>query len=128
MRKFFAAAIIVGATFGVAIAQTNPTDDAPNMGVAPKVINGPGRADVRVFDQDGHPIQNAKVKLESNRSDGFFCETDWGLTNAKGIMVLPPLHMGEVTLKVKANGYQSQVLHIENSSLAQPIRVNMVRK
>ena len=128
MRKFFAAAIIVGATFGVALAQTNSTDPAPNMGVAPKFINGPGRADVRVFDQDGNPIQNAKVKLESNRSDGFFCETDWGLTNAKGIMVLPPLHMGEVTLKVKASGFQSQVLHIENSSLGQPIRVNMVRK
>lgn len=128
MRKFFIAGVIAFAAFGTAFAQSNTTEDAPNMGIAPKFMNGPGRADVRVFDQSGNPIQNARVKLESNRSDGYFCETDWGLTSAKGVMVLPPLHMGVVTLKVKANGYHSQVIHVDNSTLGSPIRVTMIHK
>jgi hypothetical protein len=133
MRKFFAAALIVSASFGAAFAQQplspqDQRDSAPNMGVAPKTENGIGRADVRVFDESGNPVQNASVKLESNRSDGYFCETDWGLTSARGIMVLPPLHMGEVVLKVKANGFRSQTIHIANNSLAEPLRVTLVRK
>jgi hypothetical protein len=36
--------------------------------------------------------------------------------------------MGEVTLKVKAEGYRSQTIHIQNSALAEPIHVTLVRK
>lgn len=131
MRKFFAAALILTASFGVAVsAQPHPVgsqDDTQNMGVAPKEPNGIGRADVRIVDENGNPIR-AQVKLESQRSDGYFCETDWGTASSKGIMVLPPLHMGEVTLKVKAEGYRSQTIHIQNSALAEPIHVTLVRK
>jgi hypothetical protein len=129
MRKFFAAALIVTASFGAALAQQTPgaSDDTPNMGIAPKAMNDIGRADVRVFDQDGNPIQNANLRLVSNRTDGYQCES-WGSTNAKGVMVLLPIHMGDVTLEVKAKGYKKQSIHIPLESLGQPIHVTMVHK
>lgn len=131
MRKFFAAALILTASFGSAFAArpfpVSSQEDTPNMGVAPKEPNGIGRADVRIVDENRNPVR-AQVKLESNRSDGYFCETDWGTASSKGIMVLPPLHMGEVTLKVKAEGYRAQTIHIQNSALAEPIHVTLVRK
>jgi hypothetical protein len=128
MRKIFAAALIVVATFGAALAQSQSVNDAPNMGIAPKFMNGPGRADVRVFDGSGNPISHAKVKLESKRTDGYFCETDWGLTNDHGIIVMPTLHMGHVTLRVRADGFKSQDIELDNSTMGEPIHVNMVHK
>jgi hypothetical protein len=132
MRKLFIVSLIIAATFAVSQAQGgNPSqnpDEPQNMGIAPKAPNGIGRADVRVVDESGNPIRNALVKLESNRSDGYFCETDWGLTNDRGVMVLPPLHMGELKFKVKAKGYRSQELNIPASSLNEPVRVTLVRK
>ncbi|MEO8433308.1 MAG: carboxypeptidase-like regulatory domain-containing protein [Pyrinomonadaceae bacterium] len=132
MRKLFIVSLIIAATFAVGYAQGgNPSqnpDEPQNMGIAPKAPNGIGRADVRVYDEGGNPIRNALVKLESNRSDGYFCETDWGLTNDRGVMVLPPLHLGELKFKVKAKGYRSQELNIPASSLNEPVRVTLVRK
>lgn len=132
MRKLFMASLVIAATFAVGIAQGDKPwqnqDQPQNMGRAPKEPNGIGRADVRIYDENGNPIRNAVVKLESTRSDGFFCETDWGLTNEHGVMVLPPLHMGELKFKVKAKGYRSQELEIPASSLDQPVRITMVRK
>ena len=132
MRKLFIASLMSAASFAVGAAQTgNPsqnTDEPQNMGVAPKAPNGIGRADVRVTDKDGNPIRNALVKLESTRSDGYFCETDWGLTNERGVMVLPPLHMGALKFKVKAKGYRSQEFEVPASSLGQPVKVELVRK
>ena len=132
MRKLFMASLVIAATFAVGIAQGDkPWQDQnqpQNMGIAPKAPNGIGRADVRVYDENGNPIRNALVKLESTRSDGYFCETDWGLTNERGVMVLPPLHMGELKFRVKAKGYRSQEFEVPASSLGQPIRVGLVRK
>ena len=132
MRKLFIVSLIIAATFAISLAQGGNTsqnpDEPQNMGIAPKAPNGIGRADVRVYDESGNPIRNAQVKLESNRSDGYFCETDWGLTNDRGVMVLPPLHMGELKFKVKAKGYRSQELNIPASSLNEPVRVTLVRK
>jgi hypothetical protein len=131
MRKFIVAAFLVTASFSAVFAQQpalSGQEDIQNMGVAPTSPNGIGRADVRVFDEAGNPISNASVKLESNRSDGYFCETDWGLTNERGVIVMPPLHMGQVKLKLKAPGFKSQTIQIDNASLAQPLRVTLVKK
>ena len=132
MRKLFIASLMIAASFAVGAAQTgNPsqnTDEPQNMGVAPKAPNGIGRADVRVTDKDGNPIRNALVKLESTRSDGYFCETDWGLTNDRGVIVLPPLHMGELKFKVKAKVYRSMEMEVPASALANPNRVGMAPK
>lgn len=132
MRKLLIAALITVATFSVGLAQeansSQSTDETPNMGRAPKAPNGIGRADVRVFDEDGKPIKDALVKLESKRSDGFFCETDWGLTNAKGVMALPPLHMGTLKLRVKAKGYKPQDIDLPANTLGEPVRVTLARK
>ncbi len=82
MRKLLAAALIAGATFSVGLAQgtttastSQSTQDIPNMGQAPKAKNGIGRLDLRVIDQNGNPIKGAFAKLESRRTDGFFCES-----------------------------------------------------
>lgn len=132
MRKLFIAAFIIAASFTVGLAQettssNQPTDNIPNMGRAPKEPNGIGRADVRVVDQNGDPVKNASVKLESNRSDGFFCES-WGTTDARGVIALPPLHMGTLKLIVKAKGYQTQKVDVPANSLSEPVRVTIIKK
>ena len=130
MFKLFSASLIIAAACSVGSAQGPAAQDKnepPSQGVAPKTENGVGRADVRVFDQAGNPIRNAYVKLESTRSDGFFCES-WGDTNDRGVIVLPPIHMGSLKLKVKAKGYRPQELDVLASDLADPVRVTLKKK
>ena len=129
MSKVLSAFLIIAATFAVALSQGPSPDpnNPPSQGVAPKVPNGIGRADVRVFDESGNPIRNAYVKLESTRSDGFFCES-WGGTNDRGLIVLPPIHMGSLKLKVKAKGYRTQELEVPTSELGDPVKVTLKKK
>jgi hypothetical protein len=129
MSKFLLSLVIVAATLSVGLAQNqneNPSDP-PSRGVAPKTENGIGRADVRVVDQNGNPVNNALVKLESNRSDGFFCES-WDNTNEHGIAVLPPIHMGTLKFIVKAKGFHKQEIEVPAGSLADPVRVTLRSK
>ncbi len=132
MRKLFAAILIAGATFSAGIAQEtngsqNTQDAAPNMGQAPKQMNGIGRLDLRVLDQNGNPVKGAQAKLESRRTDGFFCESR-NFTDASGVSVLPPLHMGNLKLIVKAKGFQTQTVQVSRDALSQPVRVTLVAK
>lgn len=129
MSKLFSAILIIAATCVVAFPQgpSQNSDQPASQGVAPKVPNGIGRADVRVFDENGNPIRNAYVKLESTRSDGFFCES-WGDTDERGIIALLPIHMGELKLKVKAKGYRSQELVVPASELGDPVHVTLKKK
>jgi hypothetical protein len=129
MSKVLAALLILAATFAVALSQerSQSQNDPPSRGVAPKVENGVGRADVRVFDESGNPIRNAYVKLESTRTDGFFCES-WGDTDEHGIIALPPLHMGTLKLKVKAKGFKTQELEVPAGDLGNPVRVTLKKK
>ncbi len=129
MSKVLSVLLIVFATSGIAFSQkASPNSDNPtSQGIAPKVINGIGRADVRVFDENGNPIRNAYVKLESTRSDGFFCES-WGDTDERGIIALLPIHIGRLKLKVKAKGYHSLMLDVPADQLAAPVRVTLKRK
>ena len=129
MSKVLSLLLIVVATFGIALAQepARNTDEPASQGVAPKEPNGIGRADVRVFDENGNAIRNAYVKLESSRTDGFFCES-WGDTNERGIIALPPIHMGTLKLKVKAKGYQSQELDVPAADLGNPVHVTLKKK
>ena len=127
MSKVLSAAFIILSAFALALAQEPNRDEPPSTGVAPKVINGVGRADVRVRDENGNPIKDAYVKLESTRTDGFFCES-WNDTDARGIAALPPLHMGNLKLKIKAKGYQTQELEIPFDQLGDPVRVTLKKK
>ncbi len=97
------------------------------MGQAPKEMNGIGRLDLRVVDQNGNPVKGAFAKLESKRSDGFFCESR-NFTDANGVSVLPPIHMGDLKLIVKAKGYETQTLNITRDSLGEPLRLTLVAK
>jgi hypothetical protein len=129
MSKFLAALIIAAATVSTSLAH-GPTQDRnspPNMGVAPKVENGVGRLDLRVVDENGNPIRNAYAKLESTRSDGYFCES-WNDSDERGVAVLPPIHMGSLKLIVKAKGFRKLELNVPASSLDQPVRVTLARK
>jgi hypothetical protein len=129
MTKFLAALIIAAATFSIALAQ-GPSQDPnspPNMGMAPKAANGIGRLDLRVVDEDGNPIRNANAKLESTRTDGYFCES-WNDSDERGVAVLPPIHMGNLKLIVKAKGFQKLSLNVPASDLDQPVRVVLHKK
>ena len=128
MSKVLSVSFIILSAFAVAWAQEpNRGDDPPSTGVAPKVINGVGRADVRVRDEKGNPIKDAYVKLESTRTDGFFCES-WNNTDARGLAGLLPLHLGNLKLNSKAMGYQSQELEIPFDQLGEPVRVTLKNK
>jgi hypothetical protein len=129
MSKFLAALIITAAAFSIALAQ-NPSSDPnnpPSLGIAPKVANGIGRLDLRVVDEMGNPIRNAFGKLESRRTDGYYCES-WNDTDERGIAVLPPIHMGNLKLIVKAKGYKKLELNVPTNSLDQPVRITLVKK
>ena len=128
MRKLFLVALIVAVAAAAVPAQQDNTDpkgnDIPNMGRAPDGPNALGRLDARVSDEDGRPVTDAHVKLESTRTDGFFCES-WNSTDARGVAVLPPLHMGHLKLTVKAKGYETQRLEVDPTTLGQPVRVTL---
>lgn len=127
MSKVLSVSFIILSVFACALAQEPNRDDPPSTGIAPKVINGVGRADVRVRDENGNPIKDAFVKLESTRTDGFFCES-WNDTDARGLANLPSLHMGNLKLKIKAKGYQPQELEIPFDQLGDPVRVTLKKK
>src|SRR6266850_4199955 len=128
MSKVLSVLLIIAATFAIALAQEpSQSQNPPSRGVAPKVADGIGRADVRVFDESGNPIRNAYVKLESTRTDGFFCES-WNNTDERGIAALPPLHMGTLKLKVKAKGFKTQELEVPAGNLGDPVRVTLKKK
>jgi len=129
MRKLFILSLLIFAA-AISVLGQNPTQpqnpgEPPNKGMAPKAPNGVGIADVRIFDESGNPIKNAAVKLESKRTDGYFCYTDWFPTDEQGVVVLPAMHMGQLKLKVKAKGYRSQKLHLMTKLLAEPVRVSL---
>ncbi len=129
MSKVLSAVFVIVAAFSVALSQepSRNNDTPPSQGIAPKVPNGIGRADVRVFDEKGNPIRNAYVKLESTRTDGFFCES-WGETDANGVIALLPIHMGSLKLKVKAKGYRPQELDVPADGLGDPVHVTLKKK
>src|SRR5215218_4671010 len=125
MRRLFIATLLVVSAFGAAAAQDN--NEIPNMGRAPKQADGVGRLDLRVVDQDGNPVEGVRADLKSKRSGGFLCES-WNWTDARGVSVLPPLHMGQLTLKLSAKGFQTQTIQVNASDLDQPVRVTLARK
>ena len=132
MRKFFIAALIVAASFSAGLAQTQEGgsqsgSDIPNMGRAPKEVNGVGRLDLRIVDEDGNPIKGAYAHLESERSDGYFCES-WNSSDNRGVAVLPPIHMGKLRLKVKAKGYETLKIEVPLDSLNEPVSVTLHKK
>src|SRR3981081_511655 len=129
MSKVLSVALVMVAAVAVSVSQepSRNKDPQPSHGVAPKVPNGVGRADVRVFDEKGNPIRNAYVKLESTRTDGFFCES-WGETDDHGVITLPPIHMGSLKLKVKAKGFRLQELDVPAENLGDPVQVTLKKK
>jgi hypothetical protein len=131
MRKLIIASLLLAATSGAAFAQTggaqNGGSDIPNMGRAPKQPDGVGRLDLRVVDENGNPIKGVRADLASHRQGGFLCEA-WNWTDARGVSVLPPLHMGQLTLKLSAKGYETEKIEINAADLDQPIRVVMHSK
>ena len=128
MSKLAIALLIVATAVSIGFAQdAQDRNGHPSRGVAPTTENGIGRADVRVVDENGRPISDAFVKLESNRTDGFFCES-WNNTDELGIALLPPIHMGRLKLKVKAKGYHEEVIFVDRDHLGDPVQVTLHKK
>src|SRR5215210_3610341 len=125
MRKLFLVVLIIAATFTAALAQNTGLQ---NMGRAPKGPDGVGRVDARILDEQGNPVQGAKVELKSKRTGGRLCEA-WNWSNATGQAVLPPLHMGQqLKLTIQAPGFEKQTVAIDASNLNEPIVVHLLRK
>ena len=127
MRKLIIATLLVASAFGAASAQDTANKEIPNMGRAPKQVDGIGRLDLRVVDENGNPVQGVRADLESRRTGGLFCES-WNWTDARGVAVLPPLHMGRLSLKLSAKGFQTQKLEINAADLDQPVRIVLQKK
>lgn len=132
MRKLFAAAFIVAATFTLGLAQDQSSlqqsvDELARLAKAPNQPGGLGRAVVIVNDDKGNPVKNAFAKLESNWGGDNLCES-WGGTNSNGAIALNPIHMGTLKLKVTAKGYRSQTVNVPADTLNEPIHVTLTRK
>jgi hypothetical protein len=130
MRKLIFATLLIAATSGAAFAQNggqSANNDIPNMGRAPKQEDGIGRLDLRVVDEDGNPVKGVRADLASHRPGGFLCES-WNWTDARGVSVLPPLHMGKLTVKLSAKGYETQTFQVNASDLDQPVRLVLHKK
>jgi hypothetical protein len=132
MRKLLTAAFIITAAFSFCFAQGSISsmqspEDLAKMARAPLQPDGIGRAVVIVQDENGNPVKGAYAKLESNWGGDNFCES-WATTGEKGAVALPPLHMGQLKLMVKAKGYQTQKIEFPASSLSEPIHVTLTKK
>ena len=133
MRKLFITALIVAASFSLALGQsqqgssTPGGDETPNMGRAPSQPNGVGRLELSILVENGNPVEGAFAKLESHRSDGYFCES-WNSSNARGVAVLPPIHMGQLNLIIKAKGYQTLKIEVPVDSLSEPVHIVLHKK
>jgi hypothetical protein len=132
MRKLFITALIIAASFSLSLGQSQQGtmqngDDTPNMGRAPSQPNGVGRLDLRIVDENGNPVKGAFAKLESSRSDGYFCES-WNSSNERGVALLPPIHMGNLKLIIKAKGYETIKIDVPANSLSEPVKVTLIKK
>jgi hypothetical protein len=131
MRKLFIASLITAAAFSVGLAQetrpTPSTEEILKQGHAPSQPGGIGRAVVIVTDNDGNPVRNAYVKLESVWGGDHVCDS-WNWTNDKGVLALNPIHMGTLKMTVKAKGYQTQKVIVDATSLGDPVKVTLPRK
>ena len=125
MKKLILAVAVCLSFVAVPAAAQN-NSEIPNRGVAPKTSDGLGRLDLRVFDSEGRPVRGAQAKLVSERRGGFVCET-WNTTDARGVAVLPPLHVGSLRLSIKAPGFRQQTLTLAPSDLGRPVRVTLAR-
>jgi hypothetical protein len=135
MRKLLTAAFIIAAAFTFCLAQQGTTttsstqslEDLAKIARAPLQPDGIGRAVVIVRDENNNPVKGAYAKLESVWGGDNFCES-WATTGEKGAVALPPLHMGQLKLMVKAKGYQTQKIDVSASSLSEPVLVTLNKK
>lgn len=132
MRKLLTSAFIIAAAFSLCFAQgltssTQSKEDLAKLARAPMQPDGIGRAVVIVQDENGSPVKGAYAKLESVWGGDNFCES-WASTGTEGAVALPPLHMGQLKLTVKAKGYQTQKVEVPANSLSEPVRVTLTKK
>jgi hypothetical protein len=125
-RKIFLALALSLSLFGATAGMAQTGAAIQNRGHAPARPDGLGRLDLRVADAQGRPVRGAQAKLTSERPGGFVCET-WNSSDANGVAVLPPLHVGRLKLVVKASGYRTQTFDIAPNALSQPVRVTLAR-
>jgi CHAT domain-containing protein len=115
-----AAGVAGGALACAALTPPQP----PFQGAAPKTPDGLGKMDLRVQDQDGNPVPGAEVVLESSRPGRLQCDTR-GTTDDLGRVIPLAIHMSNLTLKVKAPGYNPMQTSLTPESLGQPVQVTL---
>ncbi|CAN5141488.1 hypothetical protein BH18ACI2_BH18ACI2_05410 [soil metagenome] len=104
------------------------SNEPPNMGRAPKGLDGIGRMDLRIVDQNGNPVQGVKARLATKRPNGISCDC-WDNTDLTGRVLLPPIHIGKVLkLELRAKGFEPQDIIVDPAQMAQAYRVVMQAK
>ncbi|MCP9495300.1 MAG: CHAT domain-containing protein [Pyrinomonadaceae bacterium MAG19_C2-C3] len=104
----------------------NDPSNPPNMGRAPARLDGIGRLHTQVLDEAGNPMKGVNLDLKSKRPDGFRCNCV-NSTDLFGYSVLPPLHIGEIKLVLKAPGMPTQELPLKLEDLKEIVRVQLTR-
>lgn len=107
-----------------------PTDP-PFLGHGPAGAGRSVRMDLRVSDEAGQPVRNAKVKVVSDRPPGlpanFVCDCA-GTTDQAGRYLAPPIHAGEqLLLNISAQGFDQVSTRLPAQSLSQPVRATLIK-
>jgi hypothetical protein len=132
MRKLCTLVFMIVTVTALAAAQEDNSqktaEELAHYATVPAARDALGRAVVEVVDQNGNPVYNAYVTLESLWSNGTMrCEA-FGGTNHKGAIALDPIHFGDATLTITADGFTKYKAPVAPSELAKPIRVELKKK
>jgi CHAT domain-containing protein len=109
---------------------TGPLQNAgPTLGRPPTPRSRSVRMDLRVVDQNGNPVGNARAKLWSERQpNGFLCECEH-FTNAQGSVLMDPIHYTKtLTLEVEAKGFEALKAAVDPYSLGKPFQAVLQAK
>ncbi|HLL75533.1 MAG TPA: hypothetical protein VK421_09745, partial [Pyrinomonadaceae bacterium] len=115
-------------------APDNPTtgplqNGGPTLGHGPTARSRSVRMDLRVVDQGGNPVGNAKAKLWSERQpNGFSCECTH-FTDVSGKVLMDPIHLTKtLTLEVEAKGFEPLSVAVSPDSLNRPFQAVLQAK
>ena len=109
---------------------TGPLQNAaPTLGHGPTPRSRTVRMDLKVVDQQGRPVQNARAKLASERQgNGLLCECEH-ITNPRGEVLMDPIHLTKtLKLEVEAKGYEPLTTSVDPASLNRPFQAVLQAK
>lgn len=97
-------------------------------GHAPNGLDGIGRMDLYVTDEEGNPVPGVDAKLTTDRPNGIHCECT-NVTDSTGRTLMNPIHVGHMLkLHLKANGFESLETIVDPQALGALYHVMLQHK